>query len=367
MLHTPQSVYVIAEAGVNHNGDEKIAFKLVDIARDAGADAVKFQMFNPDLLVTKNAACADYQSNNLNDHTISQSDMLKKLTLPADAYVRLSTYCKQRHIDFICTPFDHESLNFLIQNTQMRYLKFSSGDLNNGPLLLAAARCGLPVVLSTGMADLDEIGTALSILYFGFTHATGYPERLAVATPAMLQVLSEKVIVLHCVSQYPAPVEATNLLAMDTLAEVFNMPVGFSDHSLGIELAIAASARGASMIEKHFTYDVDAPGPDHKASLTGEALKAMIHGIRKVSQAMGDGEKICRPQEYNTREVARKSLVAAENIAKGTCFSEANLTCKRPGPTAATLAPNHLWELIGKTAKRSYSPDDFIVNDELHD
>ena len=366
MLHTPISVYIIAEAGVNHDGDEKTAFRLVDIAKEAGADAVKFQRFNPELLVTKDAVCADYQSTNLKDHRISQLEMLKKLTLPDDAYVRLSGYCKQKGIDFLCTPFDHESLEFLVKKTSMPYLKLPSGEVTNGPLLLDAARSGLPVILSTGMSNLDEIGIALSILYFGFTNTTGHPQQLSVATPPMLQILSEKVIILHCVSQYPAPVDATNLLALDTLVETFNLPVGFSDHSLGIAIATAAAARGACMLEKHFTHDVKASGPDHAASLSPEALKAMISALRDVSKAMGDGEKICRTQEFNTRDVARKSIVAAKKIAKGETFNEQNLICKRPGPAAGRLAPNSYWELIGKPARSDYAADDFIHMDELH-
>ena len=244
MLHTtPQFVYVIAEAGVNHNGDEKLAMKLIDIAAQAGADAIKFQMFSPEAMVTKHAVCADYQSTNLKNKKISQQDMLKKLTLPEDAFVRLEAHCIKRNIDFLCTPFDHGSLHFLVKNTDMHALKLASGEVTNGPLLLAAARTGLPIILSTGMSDLDEIGVALSILHFGYEHTTGHPQNLTVATPPMLRALSEKLTLLHCVSQYPAPVASTNLLAMDTLAETFNLPVGLSDHSLGLTMAIAASAR----------------------------------------------------------------------------------------------------------------------------
>ena len=365
MLHTPGSVYVIAEAGVNHNGDEKLALNLIDIAAKAGADAVKFQLFSPEAVVTKGGATADYQASNLKDKKISQQDMLKKLTLPEGSYEKLASYCNKRKIDFLCTPFDHGSLHYLVKHTQMRYLKLASGEVTNGPLLLAAARTGLPIILSTGMCDLDDISVALSILHFGYEHNTGHPSHIGVATPQMLRALSEKVTLMHCVSQYPASISSTNLLAMDTLAETFNLPVGLSDHSLGSTMAVAAAARGACMIEKHFTHDVKAPGPDHAASLSADGLQAMIAAIRDVSLGLGDGEKICRPEERNTREIARRSIVAGERISKGTIFTKANIICKRPGPDANRIEPNRLWELLGKASIHDYAADAFIRPEEL--
>lgn len=363
-MHTsPKSVYIIAEAGVNHNGDENLAKKLIDIAADAQADAVKFQLFYPPDLVTNNAYCADYQSRNLRDERISQLEMLKSLTLENAAYARLHKYCQTKGIHFLCTPFDRRSLDYLAKNTTMPYLKLASGEVTNGPLLLAAARTGLPVILSTGMSDLDEIGIALSILYFGYTHADGVPTDLGMPTPSMLAYLREKVTLMHCVSQYPAPIAATNLLAMDTLRETFGLHVGLSDHSSGISMSIAAAARGACMLEKHFTYDVNAHGPDHAASLSAHDLKLMIKSIREVSEGMGDGKKICQPEELNTRNVARRSVVAAITIKKGDIFSENNLICKRPA--SGFLKPNQLWQLLGKPAKLDYSADDFIDNKEI--
>ena len=356
--------YIIAEAGVNHNGEEKKALQLIDIAVSARADAVKFQMFDPAAMVTKNAAKADYQSANLADDSTSQLEMLKKLALPSEVFVRLAEYCKERSIDFLCTPFDAASLDYLVKNTQMRYLKLSSGELTNGPFLLAAARSSLPLILSTGMSDMAEIGEALCMLHYGFANATGYPTlHLTTPTPQMLADLIGKVTLLHCVSQYPAPLEAVNMQAMDTMAEAFHLSVGLSDHSQGIHVPIAAVACGAAMIEKHFTYDKEERGPDHKASLSPWELAAMVAAIRDVAVAMGNGQKICQPVEENTRDVARKSLVAARAIAKGEVFTEANLTCKRP--EKGGISPNSMFAVLGKPAKADYAADDFIQATEL--
>lgn len=363
MFLPPQSVYMIAEAGVNHDGSEDRARELVDIAVAAGADAVKFQLFNPAALVTAKALMASYQSKNLQDTQTSQRQMLEKLTLPQGAMARLYDYCERKNIDFLCTPFDLESLNYLVQNTQMPYLKLASGEVTNGPLLLAAARSGLPVILSTGMSSLDEIGTALAVLHYGYHHAEGHPVKPTVATPEQLLELREKVQLLQCVSQYPAPVPTMNLLAMDTLEQTFSLHIGLSDHSKGTALAIAAAGRGARIIEKHFTYDVNARGPDHAASLDPAGLAALVAALRDVSNAMGTGEKECQQEEMNTRAVARRSVVAATAIAKGAVFTEENLIAKRP---ASGLAPNKLWELLGKAAKRDYAADDFIEPSELN-
>ena len=332
------SVYIIAEAGVNHDGSEERARQLIDIAADAGADAVKFQLFEPTALVTAGAAKADYQASNLKEGG-NQLEMLQKLALPPEAFVRLAAYCKEKGIDFLCTPFDAQSLDFLVKHTKMPYLKLASGEVTNGPLLKAAAGSGLSVILSTGMSELAEVEEAL-------TYLKGC-----------------EVTLLHCVSQYPAPAEATNLKAMDTLRESFGLPVGLSDHTIGTAVSIAAAARGAGVIEKHFTYDVNAHGPDHKASLSAAQLEEMVAAIRTVELALGDGKKICQPVEENTRAVARRSLVAGAAIRKGETFSEANLACKRPA--GGPVAPNGLFALLGKRAKQDYAPDDFIQASEL--
>lgn len=356
--------YIIAEAGVNHNGDEALARHLIDIAIEAKADAVKFQLFDPEALTTRAAPLAEYQSTNLRTNNISQQDMLRRLALPPEAFVRLAQYCKGKSIDFLCTPFDEESLRFLVANTRMRHLKFSSGDLTNGPLLLAAARSGLPLILSTGMASLPEIKLALAIAHYGYRYPKGTPSlrRLQLLTPRMLAYLANKVTLLHCVSQYPAPLEATNLLAMDTLREAFGLPVGLSDHTEGIVAPVAAAARGAVMLEKHFTYSAHAEGPDHKASLSPVELQTMVMAVRGVERAMGSCQKECLPIEENTRAVARKTLVAKRHIQQGEVFSEENVVAKRPadGP----LLPNAFFVINGRKAKRSYVADEFIAAEE---
>lgn len=362
--------YIIAEAGVNHNGSAVTARALIDIAVAAGADAVKFQLFDPHALVTQAAPTANYQRANLQDDTLSQQQMLQKLTLPPETFAALALYCRTRGIDFLCTPFDTKSLQFLISNTQMRYLKLASGEITNGPFLLEAARSGLPIILSTGMSNLEEVGIALSILHFGFHHTTGHPKTLAMPTQDMLAALKNKVVLLHCVSQYPAPKEKSNLLAMECLKEAFGLDVGLSDHTLGFDVTLAAAGLGATMIEKHFTYDTHAQGPDHAASLNAKELEAMVASIREGKSItpnpawLGRKEKICQDVEMNTREVARRSVVAAQAIARGSVFTEANLICKRPA--SGKIAPNRLWELLGKSAKRDYAADDFIDQDELH-
>ena len=358
--------YIIAEAGVNHNGSEAKAFELVDIAVEAGADAVKFQLFKPEALVTATAVTAEYQALNLNDTQISQRQMLEKLTLPEGALIRLAQHCAKRNIDFLCTPFDHESLAYLVTHTTMSHVKLASGEVTNGPLLLASARTNLPVILSTGMSSLEEVGIALSVLHFGYNNATGYPAALLPPTPVQLQQLQGKVTLLHCVSQYPAPREATNLRAMDSMRDAFSLPTGLSDHSEGIDVSLMAIARGAVMIEKHFTYDKNAAGPDHKASLLPSELNALIAAIGQPiaddETVLGSPAKRCQSVEEGTRAIARKSVVASAAIAKGEPFSEANLTCKRP---ASGLSPNNLWELLGKRALCDYAADDFIAQTEL--
>jgi N-acetylneuraminate synthase len=308
---------------------------------------------------------AGYQSKNLGDDYSSQQDMLRRLVLPPEAFVRLAQYCAEKKIDFLCTPFDAASLDYLLKNTQMRYLKLSSGELTNGPFLLAAARSGVPVVLSTGMSNLEEIGEALSVLHFGITHEKGFPKPSDIKQPTaqMLEELNGKVVLLHCVSQYPAPLQSTNLQALDTMRKTFGLPVGLSDHTQGIAAAAAAAARGAVMLEKHFTYDVNATGPDHKASLSPLELKTMVMVVRGIERAMGDGQKTCLPIEENTRSVARKSLVAKRSIVRDEVFTKENLVAKRP--STGELQPNDMFALLGKTAKRDYAADDFIQRDEL--
>lgn len=326
--------YIIAEAGVNHNGDISIAKKLIDAAADAGADAVKFQTFRAERLVCRNAKKADYQMETT-DKAESQFEMLKKLELSYDMHIELISYCNRRGIQFLSTPFDVESLKML-EELNVPIIKLPSGEITNYPLLVAAAETKKPVILSTGMSNLDEIAEAIYVL-----KENG----------------SEKIVLLHCNTEYPTPMKDVNLRAMDTMRERFHLQVGYSDHTLGTEVPIAAAALGAAAIEKHFTIDKNMKGPDHKASLEPDQLKAMVAAIRNIEAALGSREKGVTPSEEKNREVARKSIVAARNIRKGEKFSEVNLTTKRPGNGISPMRWN---EMLGKTADRDYKKDELI-------
>lgn len=317
-----QPVYVIAEAGVNHNGDLALAKRLVDIAIDARANAVKFQTFKAETLVTASAPKAKYQLDSTSEAE-SQLEMLRKLELSPNAHHELKTYCEDKGITFLSTPFDEESADFLEQ-LGIAAFKVSSGDLTNLPLIRHLAQKSLPVILSTGMADLQDV-------------------REAVQTAK--QTGNEQLVLLHCVSNYPAAPSDTNLRAIRTMAEEFKLPIGFSDHSEGTDLAPAAVALGATLIEKHFTVDRDLPGPDHKASLLPAELASMIASIRRVESALGDGEKKRRPSEEDTARVARRSVIAARDIPRGAVIDESMTALKRPG---TGLPPAMLSSIIGR-------------------
>ncbi len=327
---------IIAEAGVNHNGDMSLARQLIDVAAEAGADMVKFQTFSADRLVTAHAAKADYQSQ-ASDDGESQHAMLRRLELTADMHLALIAHCKSRGIQFFSTGFDEKSVDFLAQLGLNRF-KIPSGEITNLPYLRHIGRYGKPVILSSGMATLGEIEAALGVL-----DGAGTPR--------------ERVTVLHCNSEYPTSMTDVNLRAMRTIGEAFGVEVGYSDHTLGIEVAIAAAALGASVIEKHFTLDRGLPGPDHKASLEPFELKAMIAAIRNIERALGDGIKRPTLSESKNKTVARKSLVAAMPIRAGEIFDVSNLAVKRPG---TGLSPMRWDEVIGRTASRDFLPDELI-------
>jgi N-acetylneuraminate synthase len=353
------AVTIIAEAGVNHNGRLALALALVDAAADAGADVVKFQTFRADQLVTPSASKAEYQIRNTGEAN-SQLEMLKALELDDAAHRKLIAHCGQRGIAFLSTPFDILSLGLLTDGLGLKQLKVGSGDLTNAPILLEIARRGRAVILSTGMATMDEIAESLGVLAFGYTGGTE-PGRsafaAALASAEGKAALRRNVILLHCTSDYPAIADEINLKAMDTLAQAFDLPVGFSDHSEGIAIAIAAAGRGAVMIEKHLTLDRSMPGPDHVASIEPADFKAMVSGIRLVERALGDGRKVPMPSELKTIPVARKSLVARQDIKRGERFNLETLTVKRPG---TGLSPVLYWECIGRTATRDYRAEDVI-------
>ena len=331
-------VFIIAEAGVNHNGNEAIAHKLVDAAAEAGADAVKFQTFRASELVSASAPKALYQRRTT-DVTESQLSMIRRLELDETAHRSLMEHCSQRGIRFLSSPFDLHSIDFL-HSLGLEAFKIPSGEITNIPYLRRIGSCGVPVILSTGMSVLGEIEKALEVLEH-------------VGTPR------ERITLLHCTTEYPAPVGEINLRAMETLLQAFPgiAGVGYSDHTQGIHIPVAAVAMGACVIEKHFSLDRNMEGPDHKASLEPDELASMVRAIRDVERARGDGIKRPTDSELSNIRVARKSLVAARPIQKGEVFSEENLTVKRPGTGVSPL----LWDdYIGRTALRNYQTGELI-------
>lgn len=355
------STLVIAEAGVNHNGSIDLAVRLIDAAVDAGADAVKFQTFRASELVSRQAPKAAYQLRTT-EQAESQFEMIHRLELSADHHRALIAHAAKRGIDFLSTPFDAVSLDLLARELGLQTIKLPSGEITNGPLLLQTARTGCRLILSTGMSTLEEVETALSVLAFGYvTDRQAPPSRRAFAdafrSPEGQQALRERVTLLHCTTEYPTSPADVNLRAMETLAAAFGLPVGYSDHTEGIHVAIAAVARGAVVIEKHFTLDRSLPGPDHKASLEPGELAAMVRAIRDVERALGDGVKRPTPPEIGNRAVVRKSLVAARPIAKGEAFGAGNLACKRPG---SGVSPMEYWDWLGRPADRNYAIDEVV-------
>lgn len=353
-------IYIIAEAGVNHDGSLEMAKKLVDVAADAGADAVKFQTFKADELVSNTAPKADYQKA-ATGGAESQLEMLKKLELDESAHRVLASHCRKRDIQFLSTPFDEDSIDLLAARIKVPMLKLSSGEITNGPLLLHAARTGLPVILSTGMSTLADIKAALGVLAFGYTVKKEKPSQKAFKTAFSSargqRILKERVTLLHCTTEYPAPFADVNLRAMDTMREAFGLTVGFSDHTPGMIVPIAAAARGASVIEKHFTLNREFSGPDHKASLEPRELRAMVRAIRDIEMTLGSGEKKPAPSEEKNVVIARRSLLAAQSIKKGELLTPENLTCKRPGNG---LSPLRYWDMLGKKADRDYLKDEMV-------
>lgn len=342
--------YIIAEAGVNHNGSFEMAKQLVDVAKEAGVDAVKFQTFKAKNLVTKSAKQADYQIENLQEAT-SQFEMLKKLELSFGEFTALQRYCKDKGIEFLSTPFDFESVDFLFDKLQINTAKIPSGELTNAPFIYAIAKKKKPIILSTGMATIEDIHEALSYIAFGLANKTEMHEVAEFyKTAAAKELLKQYVTILHCTTEYPAPFDTINLRAMHTLQQEFGVAVGFSDHSQGIAVPTAAVAMGATVIEKHFTLDKTLEGPDHIASLEPNELKDMVTQIRQVEQALGNGMKQPSEVELKNRIPARKSLVAAKVIQQGEIFSEANLVVKRPG---SGIAPSNYWNYLGKPAQKS--------------
>lgn len=357
-MDSDKGCFVIAEAGVNHNGSLEMARELIDAAADAGADAVKFQTFTAASLVTKQAPKAGYQVETTGAGE-SQHEMIRRLELGEADHAQLIEHAGRRRIEFLSTPFDPDSLRLLTERFGLKTIKLSSGDITNAPFLLEVARAASRVIVSTGMSTLAEIEAALGVLAFGF----GMPADAAPGDTAFVRayasetgqrMLRRRVALLHCTTEYPAPMEEVNLRAMDSMASAFGLEVGYSDHTAGIHVAIAAVARGAKIIEKHFTLDRSLPGPDHKASLEPGELKSMVCAIRDVERSLGDGIKRPTESEWKNRPVVRKSLVAARPLASGESLA---LACKRPG---TGLSPFRFWDMEGSPANRAYDADESI-------
>lgn len=327
-------VFIIAEAGVNHNGDINIARRLVDEAVKAGADAVKFQTFKAESLVCKNASKAEYQLGTT-DKNETQFEMLKKLELTDEMHIQLMDYCRAKNIMFLSTPFDIGSLHYLVEHG-LDIIKLPSGEITNYPLLREAGKTKKKIILSSGMSTLEETGSAVQIL---------------------MENGCRDLIVLHCNTEYPTPYQDVNLQAMVTMKEKLGVKVGYSDHTQGIEVAVAAAALGAEVIEKHFTLDRNMDGPDHKASLEPGELCKMIKAIRNIELALGDGEKRPSDSEKKNINIVRKSIVARCDIKAGSRFSENSLTTKRPG---TGISPMEWEKVIGQTAKRDFRADEMI-------
>jgi len=331
-----QPIVIIAEAGVNHNGDIELAKKLIDVAAESGADYVKFQTFIAENCISATAVKADYQIENTGKKNETQLEMVKKLELSYDNHFDLINHCKSKNIKFISTAFDFDSIDFL--DGKIDFFKIPSGEITNLPYLEKVANLNLDIVMSTGMADMKEVKTAYNVLIEnGVKH--------------------EQITILHCNTQYPTPMEDVNLKAMLTIGNELNVKYGYSDHTLGVEIPIAAATLGATVIEKHFTLDRTMDGPDHMASLEPHELKSMVSGIRNIEKALGNGIKAPSESEQKNIKIARKSIIASKKIKKGDVFTDQNLTVKRPG---TGISPMKWHEVIGTKSLRDYNSDDLI-------
>lgn len=330
-----KKTYIIAEAGVNHNGDINLAYKLIDEARKAEVDCIKFQTFKSENLVSKSTDMAEYQKRNLNDSDMKQIEMLKSLELTYKDYIKLRDYAISKGLDFCSTPFDNESVEFL-DTLDMPFWKIPSGEVTNLPYLIKIAKYNEPIIMSTGMCEINEIRESLEYIR---------------------KYNDNKIVLLHCNTEYPTPFKDVNLKAMETLREEFDCEIGFSDHTIGIEVPIAARALGAVVIEKHFTLDNTMEGPDHKASLEPKELKAMVRSIRNIEEALGSKEKHVTDSERKNLKIARKSIVASRSIKKGEMLTKENIICKRPGDG---ISPMNWYAVIGNKAIRDFMEDELI-------
>ena len=360
MTANSDQVFIIAEAGVNHTGSLSRALEMVDVAATAGVDAIKFQTFIPEALASRSAPKAEYQQRNTTGQE-SQLEMLKQLSLTNKDHHTLLEHCKKKGIQFLSSPFDLASADFLLYDLNLPLIKLGSGEITNGPLLHHIAKSGRGLILSTGMSNLKEIKQALAVLAFGYLEPDIEPDisrfTTTLQSKAGKQILRDKVSLLHCTTEYPCPAKEVNLRAMNLLHDHFGLTVGYSDHTEGLTASLAAVARDAKIIEKHFTLDRNLPGPDHKSSLEPQELGELVHSIRIVESTLGKADKKATPSEIKNAKVARKSLVAACPIQKGNLYSRENLTCKRP---ASGHSPMEYWRLLGQPANRDYAEDEPI-------
>jgi len=353
-LNKHNNCFIIAEAGVNHNGSLELAFKLIDAAKEAGADAVKFQTFQPELLVVPNASKAEYQITNTGGEE-TQQQMLKSLALTEADFIKLNDYAEKCKIKFLSTPFDPKSLAFLI-SLKVELIKISSGDITNAPLLLQAAQSQLPIIISSGACTLEDIKNALAVLAFGYQNPSQHPQSFQdclglLENKKTWQLLKDKVTVLHCTTDYPARLDDINLRAMQTMAHEFGLSVGYSDHSLGILVPSVAVACGAQVIEKHFTLDKTMPGPDHSASLEPAELKALVQQIREVEKILGSTHKQPSARELANKSVVRRGIYAACEIHAGEKYTSDNLITLRP---ENGISPLNIWSFYNKPAERNH-------------
>lgn len=335
-----KKVFIIAEAGVNHNGKMELAYKLVDAAKEAGVDAVKFQIFKSEKLISKSTKMADYQKENLKEN-ISQLDMVKKLELSYEDFIKINEYCKEKGIMFMATPFDNDSLDFLVDTLKVDILKIGSGDLNNYPFLEKVALKNKEIILSTGMSNLSDIEGALEFIS---------------------QYTDKKVKVLHCTTNYPCPMDEVNLKAMNTIKDAFQVAVGYSDHTLGIEVPIAAVALGAEIIEKHFTLDKTMEGPDHVASLEPNELKEMTRTIRNIEKALGSGIKKPNKSELKIQSIVKRKIVLAKDVEINHVLTENDLEYKR---CENGIESKYYKNIIGKKVKRKIDADSPLMWEDI--
>lgn len=359
MIKKENQTYIIAEAGVNHNGSFDIAKELIEKSAHIGADAIKFQIFNADLLAHPDTKQADYQK--IQSKTSTQHELLAGLALKKEEYIELKNIADQHKIQFLATPFDFESLGFLI-TLNVPYIKVSSGDLTHGPLLLKIAQNNQKVILSTGMGNLEEIRQALYILAYGYAHSTKQPKSFKeildfCCSNNWRSFIQDKVVILHCTSEYPAPVDEINLNVLDTLHTEFSLTVGYSDHSTSLLVPCLAVSKGARVIEKHITLSNEMEGPDHKASLNIEDFAEQIRQIRLTEKILGSFEKVPTHSELKNKAVVRRGIYAACNIKKDQIIDENDLIYLRP---EGLISPVHTWDIVGTPAKKNYETLDSL-------